>query len=567
MAALPSPLGPVAIASTLAVVSLLSTVTPCGAVGPAHVGSQRFGGTAADAAYSIAVDAAGNHLVAGRFGGTVDFGGGTLVSAGSSDAFLAKYDAAGNHLWSRRFGSTGLDYARDVAVDVAGDVLVAGWFNGTVDFGGGPLASAGSDDVFVARFDSAGNHLWSRRYGSSASDKGDAVAVDGAGNAFVTGYFQGTSSFGGAPLTSAGGWDVFLVKVDAAGAHLWSLGLGGSGSSDEGRDLAVDGAGHVVLAGHFENAVDFGGGGLSSAGLLDVFVAKYDGAGAHQWSRRFGDTSADFGESITVDGAGAVVVTGSFQGTADLGGASLSSAGGQDIFVAKYDSGGTHLWSRAFGSTGTDFGYAVATGAGGEVLLAGSFGGLVGGEIDLGGGLIPSAGGADIFVSKYDAAGLHRWSQGLGDVFDDQGSGVVVDAAGHALVTGQFLGSVDFGGGALSSAGGFDLFVARYADPVPTSAHVVSDARDLQISVRPNPSASHATIYYTVPSTGRVWVSVRDVRGRHVARIVEGGRSAGAHAVQWDGRDDRGQSAAAGVYFVTVRSAGYSRTTSIVRTR
>ncbi len=129
------------------------------------------------------------------------------------------------HLWSQRFGDTGFDSGYAIAVDGARNVLVTGWFQGTVDFGGGPLTNAGgfdSFDIFVAKYDAAGAHLWSQSFGDTDSDRGSAIAVDADDNVLVTGRFQGTVDFGGGPLTSAGSTDIFVTKFDAAGAHLFS---------------------------------------------------------------------------------------------------------------------------------------------------------------------------------------------------------------------------------------------------------------------------------------------------------------------------------------------------------
>jgi hypothetical protein len=151
-------------------------------------------------------------IVIGGFGDTVDFGGGDLVSAGDDDIFLAKYDASGVHQWSRRFGGAGYDQGYGVAVDASGNAMVTGFFSGTVDFGGGNLESAGSVDIFLAKYNTSGVHQWSERFGGAIFDPGKAVGVDASGNVVVTGYFFGTVDFGGGNLESAGDSDIFLAK-------------------------------------------------------------------------------------------------------------------------------------------------------------------------------------------------------------------------------------------------------------------------------------------------------------------------------------------------------------------
>src|SRR6185369_14395845 len=127
----------------------------------AHVWSKRFGGTADDYGYGLAVDPSGNVALTGSFRNTADFGGGPLTSAGGTDVFLASFTPSGAHRWSRRAGGSGDDAGQAVAV--AGDLLVTGPFQGTIDFGAGPLVAAGGGDLFVARYGAAGTLVWARR--------------------------------------------------------------------------------------------------------------------------------------------------------------------------------------------------------------------------------------------------------------------------------------------------------------------------------------------------------------------------------------------------------------------
>jgi len=181
----------------------------------------------------------------------------------------------GGRLWSSRFGSSDYDAGYAIAVDVNGDVLVTGYFQGTVDFGGETLTTAGAEDIFVAKFSGVdGAHLWSERFGGTDNDYGVGIAVDGSANVLVTGYFAGTVNFGGGGLTSAGGYDIFVVKFSGVdGAHLWSKRFG-STDNDGGLGLAADGSGNVLVTGSFQGTVDFDGDVLTSAGLSDIFVLK-----------------------------------------------------------------------------------------------------------------------------------------------------------------------------------------------------------------------------------------------------------------------------------------------------
>jgi hypothetical protein len=303
------------------------------------VWSKTVGGYGYDQGNAIAADDTGNVFVTGYMGQGlmgdigVNFGGGALFSAGGSDVFLVKYSATGQHVWSKRFGSTGTDVGMAVDADSAGNVYAAGTFEGSVNFGGGSLASAGGRDIFVVKYSAAGLHVWSKRFGSSGDDVVNSLAVDAAGDVAFSGKFQGSVSFGGTSLTSAGGDDAFLAKLSGvSGGHSWSKRFGNT-SQDIATGVAVDGARNVVVSGHFTGSVDFGGGALTSAGT-DVFAAKYNSAGAHTWSRRYGGMDTQIGDGVAAAPTGEVTLTGFFNQSIDFGTGPLTSAGGFDAFLA-----------------------------------------------------------------------------------------------------------------------------------------------------------------------------------------------------------------------------------------
>jgi chitodextrinase len=430
-----------------------------------HLWSTRFGGSSLSDSVivnAVAVDTNGNVVITGELQGRADFGGALLTSSGVQDVFMAKYSSSGALLWSKRFGATGSDIGYGIGVDTSGNVLVIGQFQGTVDFGGGSLISAGGADIFIAKYSSSGSHLWSKRFGGTGNDVGYGIAVQGNGDMALTGYFGNYGSpvdFGGGPLTSAGGPDIFVAKFSASGVHAWSRALGGTGQ-DTGLSVGVDGGGNVVVTGYFQGTVNFGGGSLSSAGATDIFLMKYSASGAHVWSKRFGGVSDDRGTGVAVSGTGDVVVTGYFNATADFGGGAQVSTGGADIFLAKYSSAGTHTWSKVFG---TAYGYGdvphgVALDASGNIALTGS---LLG-PVDFGGGPLAENGSYDIFAAKFSASGAHLWSKRFGVLYDDHGNAIVMDAGGNVIVVGDFFEGVNFGGGALQSPGGVDGFLVKF---------------------------------------------------------------------------------------------------------
>ena len=421
--------------------------------------SERFGGPGNQHANGLAVNAAGQVLLTGYFYDGLDLGPGQLTSNGNVDAFVAELDASGALVWKKSFAGTQTVMGHDVVTDAEGNVFVAGYLYGATDFGGGLLAAGGSVDVFLVKLDAQGNHVWSKRFGGGDGEHVvSSMAVDGAGNVVIAGIFSGSIDFGGEPLESAGADDAFVASFDEEGNPRWSARFG-DGDEQGAQGVAVDLEGNVFVTGMMRGIADFGGGPLASAGDGDVFLAKLDSAGHHLWSRRFGDSHDQSGARLAIDANGGVIVVGSFAGGIDFGGGLLESAGDLDAFVAAFDEAGHPRWSRGFGEGGAQSATGVAVGEGGEVVVAGSF--YEG--IDFGGGLLASEGQGDLFLAALDGAGRHLWSKRLGDAADQAGASVATGPGGAVLFTGGFEGSVDCGGGPLVSAGGEDIVVARFA--------------------------------------------------------------------------------------------------------
>lgn len=409
-------------------------------------------------ANSIAVDSQGNVVVAGSFERSVDFGGGSLTSAGGDDVFVAKFSSSGTHIWSRRYGGSSDDFCESVTVDGAGDIVLAGYFSGSADFGSGLLTSAGGTDVFLAKYSSGGSPVWSQRFGSTSTDRGLAVDADNSNNYIVVGYMVGTVDFGGGPLTSVGLADAFVAKFSSAGTHIWSKRFGGT-SSDIAQAVAVDSGGNVAVTGYFQGTANFGGQNLNSAGANDVFAARYDVNGGHVWSVAWGSSSEDRGSGVATDSQGNVVVTGTFTNSVNFGGGAIANSGGADIFLVKYSAAGAHVWSRGFGTTASisEASNAVGVDGSNNVLLTGS----IVGSVDFGGGPLVGNGSYDVFIAKFRSDASHVWSKRYGALYDDHGWGITADSAGNVVSTGDFHQSIDFGGGALVNEAGTDSYVVK----------------------------------------------------------------------------------------------------------
>jgi hypothetical protein len=423
-----------------------------------------FPGLDVQTVQSIAIDSAGNIIVAGLLFGSASFGGNTLIAAGGADVFVAKLAPDGTHLWSHRFGDGSPQFVKSIAVDGAGNVLLAGQFKGTIDFGGGPLLSK-DYDVFVAKFDASGTYAWSSRFGD-IDDQGAAdVAVDPSGNVILVGAFSGSINLGGSTFTSAGSSDIFVAKLNAVdGSHVWSKQFGDA-SNQSASTVAVDSSGSVIFGGTMSGSFSFGD--LPLTGNNDLYAVKLDASGGHSWSKKFGGGFS--GLDLALDMAGSVVLTGRFKaGSLNFGGADVVNNGTQpDVFLAKLSPTGEHAWSKNLGilSPTSSFGQSqVAVDGDGNVLLASLFHGTV----DFGGVVLTSVGvQLNVALTKYDSGGTHAWSKRFGDGTLSSGLlslAVAADAISGAVLLGSAnQGTIDFGTGPLTTAGDFDAVLAKFA--------------------------------------------------------------------------------------------------------
>jgi hypothetical protein len=376
----------------------------------------------------IASDASGNFYVTGSFSGTVDFGLGPVASAGNTDVFLMKLDPAGSPVWVKRFGILTGERGEAVAVDASGNLLLAGHYQcnvlyqpTSIDFGGGTLPCNFSDmGPFVAKLDPNGNHIWS--YGMPSGDlwtfRPLDIAIDAAGSASVL-----------VSRLSAQDHAMFVRKFDANGNVLWSASpVSGSTFGADG-ELAVDGAGNVIVA--FEHAVGVG----TCPCDYYVSIAKYDPGGALIWKKQISGPGAqgDGGgaRGVAVDGGGNIFVAGPLYGNGDLdlGGGQLSGAPG---FLAKLGPDGAHIWSQT-------------TSHSSDTLSMDSAGNLVSSVYHFSG-----LG----WTSKLDPSGATLWTLPVG------ARRIAIDPQDRIAGTGMFSGTADFGTGPLTSAGGVDGFVA-----------------------------------------------------------------------------------------------------------
>jgi hypothetical protein len=222
-----------------------------------------------------------------------------------------------------------------VAADADGNVIITGPFTGSVGFGKNTLMSGGGNDVYVAKFGTDGALQWDHAFGGASDQRGQAVAAGPDGGVVIAGTFSGSVNFGGGPLTSAGYANVYIAKLDATGTHVFSKSYGDDNLQDV-ASVAVDTCGDVLATGSFFGTLDFGGGPLTAVGLGDMYVAKLGPKGEYVWAKSYGDDLDQFGMAVTVSPLGHVYVAGYFDGKVDMG-KEIQTKEAYDAIVARFE--------------------------------------------------------------------------------------------------------------------------------------------------------------------------------------------------------------------------------------
>jgi hypothetical protein len=403
-----------------------------------------------DMGNAISVDANGYSYISGYFVGDVLFDTVQLTSNGDYDMFLAKYDQGGTCLWAKNAGGTDSDQGVDVSVDPDGNIYVTGTFNGIATFGTVQLTCSSPDynDIFIAKYIANGNLLWVNQVAGLSDKICKRLSFDANGNIYAAGQFDGIISFGTIELTTYGDLDIFITKFNPDGNCLWAKHAGGTGQ-DIGYGISSDASGNSYLTGVFEGNASFGTIPLSSFGLSDVFLAKYNSDGNCIWAKKAGGTNSEIGAGVSNDANGNIYITGLFRGTVNFGTNQLTVFGGNDIYIARYDTNGNCIWAKQAGGTNNDYGYGVSTDVLGNCYVVGYFSSISSFGINQ----LTSYGGTDIFIAKYDINGNCVGAVQAGGTLDDRSNDISVDINGNSYITGYFTGNSAFGNITLTGSG------------------------------------------------------------------------------------------------------------------
>lgn len=410
---------------------------------------------------SVAVDTQGNVILAGFFAGTMTFGNKTLISAGSKDFYLAKLDRNGAAIWAKQFGDAS-DNGKAISVAVAsnGNISITGSFSGGLDFGTGPMTSAGSTDIFVAGFDANGAPIWSKKIGNPAEQRGSCIAIDSANNTIVGGAFIGSVDFGtGVLATPSNAFDGFIAKYSPTGTPINAKQLGDASGQNADYQvvlgITVDPANNILARGNFATSVTFGSGSLLSG---SHYIAKLDSELNHSWSKKL--SLGGLRPWIAASATGDMIIGGNFGGASDLDGHPIVG-GANSIFLAKFDSTGFFKWAQVSNASDSIDLIDLATSADGSTVVAvRAFG-----DVNFGNGQLAHDGpSSNIALAKFGPdGGSALWSKMFGGLGQHDASAIATDPVTKEIViTGMITEAVDFGTGPLTSMGGYDVFLAKF---------------------------------------------------------------------------------------------------------
>ncbi|MCM0606477.1 MAG: SBBP repeat-containing protein [Xanthomonadaceae bacterium] len=428
----------------------------------------------------IAIDSLGNTYMAGSTGGNL-----ADTLAGGTDAWVSKTDSSGNLQWIKQFvpatfpvltSATGSESIFGIALDSSANVYVTGRTNGNL-----AATVGGSSDAFIAKLDTNGNLLWIRQLTTALSalilsatgfDQGSAIAVDSAGNSFITGY---TAS--GLAATNAGNDDAWIAKFNTSGTIQWIRqltpivfpGITAANLNDIGIGIALDSSGDPSIAGRTQSS-------MATAGDTsnDMFVAKFGtAAGDLTWIQQLRPTTSphilvannwDEADAIAIDSSGNHYIAG-YSG----GGLAATSGGGADIVIAKLSSGGALTWIKQFtpvvfpalnNAGGGDYATSITLDSSANIYFSGHTQGSL---------VVANAGSYDMITGKMDSSGNLLWIRQLTPAFStkiidastsDQLTGVAVDILGNSYSAGITYNSANFA----SASGGFSDIVTFRLD-------------------------------------------------------------------------------------------------------
>ena len=409
----------------------ISKVDPAGN----FIWAKHIGGSAQDIPKALELDALGNIYLTGYFSGVSDFDPGPAVFNLTSNSgyfyessYLCKLDRDGNFRWATIVAHSSYATGTSLKIDPSGNVYATGHFHSKADFDPGPvlLELFGYPSNYVVKYDVNGNFIWVKQIQTPvwspefSNSWGFSLALDAAGDVYITGTFNYTSDFDPGPgeyiitIPPGGGHRIYILKLDKHGNFVWVKTIGGSATEKMVYSMVIDGFGNLYLTGYFSNTIDFDPGtpiyNLTAVGQADIYLLKLDPSGNFIWVKQFGSTDEvntyyPFGHhSIALDNLGAIYTTGVFTGVGDFDPGPnilpLTSSGGTDIYICKLDINGDLVWAKSIGGNWYDYSLSIDIDNSKNIYTTGAFHTTV--DFDPGSGTytLSSVGSTDSYLLK-----------------------------------------------------------------------------------------------------------------------------------------------------------------------
>ncbi len=474
----------------------------------------KYGNNTKSALFSkVSEDRNGNVYAAGIYSGTIGFQDSNYTAQGSQGLYLVKYDRHGNFLWSNGINGTGSVAANAICADRNGNLYVGGFFTQSIFLGAAVYTSAGSKDIFLAKFDSNGHFLWANVYGAVGDDIIGGMSTDSKSGVVFNGYFSDTTIHFSSSTLRSGGLVIpqtFMVKHDATGRLIWAK-QGLSKGGDRGTDLAIDASDNIYAAGNFYTNVYFDSlklNNISSGNIsASVFLTKYDSGGKVIWATTVGGYKEPGGSSrgglfpslVAVDNNGYPIIGSEYGGccvkfdsSTIMPDPSFTNVVG--MWFAKFSPTGNRLWAKITAGTSSDYTYDIACDNAGGIYLAGEYYNDRVFDSDTA-HFPPSSQVGFMFVAKYLSGGNLAWLQTEGT--SSCGAvpfGISADKPDEVVTVGQFYGgtSLSFGPTTCFNSGTIgNGFVAKMSK----SGVAVNQPFIEKYGIYPNPASSELRLY------------------------------------------------------------------------
>ncbi len=373
--------------------------------------------------------------------------------------------------WAEKIAGTSDDYGYSVATDADGNIYVCGNFtSSTLTLNNGKtLNSSGGYDAYIAKYNSSGICQWAEKIAGSSNDFAFSIAVDGNGNVYVAGNWNGNSTLtfnnGKTLSNTTTSSDAYIAKYNSSGVCQWTEKIAGS-SHENVQSIVLDGSGNICLTGSFQSSqLTFNNGKtLTNSGSSDVFITKYNNSGLCQWVEKIAGYGVDAASSIAVDGSGNFYLSGYFSSSTIIlnNGRTLTNSGSTDAYLTKYNSNGICQWAEKIAGFSEDNASSIAVDGSGNVYLTGYF---ISSTLTLNNGkVLTNIGSNDSFIAKYNSNGVCQWADKIAGTSTESSFSIALDESGNAYISGYFSSSTLLfnNGKLLTNSGSDDGYFAKY---------------------------------------------------------------------------------------------------------